>query len=157
MSLSYDLPATADTFRCGILSSKLAAIFERRPGTRISEAEQPDVLFAANLVREILNGAKTLSDRSAVAGVTADGIRSLGLALNPLERLARSSEGNNPNDEKIVTLLSLIYDALNRASTDSLIPEEGEVVSVVHDFFGFLADAMLSNIGRSRERISPNS
>lgn len=157
MSLSYDLPATADTFRCGILSSKLAAIFDRRPGARISEAERPDVRAAASLVREILNGAKTLSDRSAVTGVTAEGIRSLGLALNPLGRLARLAEGNNPSDETILILLSRIHDALNKASASSAIPEEGELASVVRDFFGFLADAMLSNIGRSRDRVSPNS
>ena len=157
MSLSYDLPATADTFRCGILSSKLAAIFDRKPGTEIFDVERANVLAAANLVREILNGAQTLSDRSAVTSVTADGIRSLGLALNPLERLARLSQGNSPTDETILTLLSQIYDTLHQVSTSSVIPDEGEVTRVVRDFFGFLADAMLSNIGRSRDRISANS
>lgn len=153
MSLSYDLPATADTFHCGILSSKLAALFALKPGATIPEANRQDVLAAASLVREILNGAKTLSDRSAVTGVTADGIRSLGLALNPLGRLARLSEGNTPSDEKILTLLSQIYDTLNQASASSSIPEEAELVSVVRNFFGFLADAMLSNIGRSRDHL----
>jgi len=157
MSLSYDLPAKAETFHFGILSSKLAAIFDRKPGTEISGADRPDILAAASLVGEILNGARTLSDRSAVTGVTSDGIRSLGLALNPLERLARLSQGINPTDEAIVTLLSRIYETLNQASVSSRIPEEGEVASVVRTFFGFLADAMLSNIGRSRDRISPSS
>ena len=157
MSQSYDLPATAETFRCGILSSKLAAIFDRKPGTEISEADRPDVLAAASLVREILNGAKTLSDRSAVTGVTSDGIRSLGLALNPLGRLARLSQEINPTDETILTLLSRIYDTLHQASVSSVLPQEAELTSVVRDFFGFLADAMLSNIRRSRDRISPNS
>ncbi len=157
MSQSYDLPATAETFRCGILSSKLAAIFGREAGAEISEADRPDVLAAANLVREILNGAKTLSDRSAVTGVTSDGIRSLGLALNPLGRLARLSHGANPTDETILVLLSRIFDTLNKASVSSVIPDEAELTSVVRDFFGFLADAMLSNIGRSRDRISQTS
>jgi len=157
MSLSYELPATADIFRCGILSSKLAAMFDRKPGTEISEADRPNVIAAANLVHEILNGAKTLSDRGAVTGVTSDGIRSLGLALNPLERLARLSEGVSPTDETILALLSRIYDTLHQASVSSAIPQEGELTSVVRDFFGFLADAMLSNIGRARDRSSPNS
>ena len=157
MSLSYDLPATAETFRCGILSSKLAALFDRKPGTEISEADRPEVLAAARLVQEILNGAKTLSDRSAVTGVTSDGIRSLGLALDPLGRLTRLSQGTSPTDETILTLLSRIYDTLHQASVSSALPEKGELTSVVRDFFGFLADAMLSNIGQSRDRISPNS
>jgi len=157
MSLSNDLPTTADAFRCGILSSKLAAIFDRKPGANISEADRSDILAAASLVGEILNGAKTLSDRSAVKGVTADGIRSLGLALSPLERLARLSHGTRPSDETILTLLSKIHDTLNRAAVSDVIPKESELTSVVRDFFGFLADAMLSNIGRSRDRLSPNS
>jgi hypothetical protein len=89
--------------------------------------------------------------------VTSDGIRSLGLALNPLERLARLSEGTSPTDETILILLSRIYDTLNQASASSVIPEEGEPTLVVRDFFGFLADAMLSNIGRPRDRISQHS
>jgi hypothetical protein len=157
MSLSQDLPGTADTFRCGILSSKLAAIFDRKQGKEISETDRSDVLAAASLVREILNGAKTLSDRSAVTGVTSDGIHSLGLALNPLGRLARLSQGISPTDETILTLLSRIYDTLYKVSGSCVIPEEGELTSIVRNFFGFLADAMLSNIGRSRDWTSPNS
>ena len=118
MSLSYDLPTTADTFRCGILSSKLAALFDCNPGPEISEAVRTDVIAGAGLVKKILNVAST---------------------------------------ETILTLLSRIYDTLHQATVSSVIPEKDELASVVRDFFGFLADAMLSNIGRSRDRISPNS
>jgi antitoxin component HigA of HigAB toxin-antitoxin module len=157
MSLSYDLPATADAFRCGILSSKLAAIFDRTPGTGISETDLPEVLAAASLVREILNGAKTLSERNTIKGVTAEGIRSLGIALTPLRRLARLSKENSPSDETILTLLSRIHDALDQAAASAVIPKHVELATVVRDFFGFLADALLSNIGRSRDRTFPSS
>ena len=155
MSVSYELPAMADAFRCGILSSKVAAIFNRKPGKEIAKIEHADVVSAANLVLQILKGAKTLSDRSAVTGVTADGIRSFGIALNPLERLVRASHGNSPSDDAILSLLSSIHDTLEQSAASLTIPEQVERAAVVRDFFGFLADALLSNIGRSRDQISP--
>ena len=140
MSLTYELDKTAENFRCGILASKISALLDRPAGGVITPIDQKDVRAALEAIQEILSGAQTLSSGRSVGGATPQSIRSLRIALNPLERMQQDG-----TSEDLVALLRSIERGLSSLSARNSIPEQNDDLRKAKAFFGIVADSVLSS------------
>jgi len=95
MRRTLHLSSTAETFDRGVLASRLASLVAQPRGHAISETDRSDVTAAIALVSELLSGMKGLSNKNSINDASARGIKSLGLALTPLEELRNSAERCN--------------------------------------------------------------
>jgi hypothetical protein len=146
MGSSYELALTANTVDHGVLAAKVASLLSEKG----QPLEQPNISVvdtAADLVRDILAGARTLTD-DAYAGASAQGISSLGFALSPLERLRLHCGYANDADDIVIQLLSRILEALQRIKRDAVVPLSNENADLAESFFDFLADSLLSSLNR---------
>jgi hypothetical protein len=147
MSLTRQLDSTAQEFKYGLLASKLSALLSRMEGSAISHSDHKDIEFAIRCVREHLNGAQVLYKGMTIAGVTAGSIKSLGLALSPLEKLIG---GSVPSDKAIIDILTDIEKTLVELSKANVIPSADKHFNLTRSFFSLMADSILSSINRAR-------
>lgn len=140
MSLTYELDKVAENFRCGILASQIAALLNRPAGGSITGSDQKIISSALQAIKEILSGARTLSSGQSIGGVTPQSIRSLRIALNPLERMQQ--EGTS---EDLVALMGSIEQGLSDLSVANTIPQLNEDLRKAQAFFGIVADSVLSS------------
>jgi len=146
---TLNLSSTAETFDRGVLASRLASLVARPTGQTISKTDQSDVTAAIVLISELLSGVKGLSSRSSVSDASARGIKSLGLALSPLEKLRYSLRGpDQPSD--VAEVLSVIKRVLSRLRHESSVPAKNQELRVTEMFFASLADSLLSSLSRVR-------
>jgi hypothetical protein len=147
MSLTRQLDSTAQDYKYGLLASKLSALLSRKSGSPISEPDHKDIEAAIGCVRDHLHGAQVLYSGMSIAGVTAGSIRSLGFALNPLEKLIGNSA---PSDKVIIDILSEIEKALVELGELTEIPAQTGKLILARNFFSLVADSLLSSINHSR-------
>ena len=101
------------------------------------------------LVSELLSGVKGLSSRNSINDASARGIKSLALALTPLEKLRNSLRGpDQPSD--VAEVLSAIKRVLLRLRHESSVPAKNQELKVTEMFFASLADSLLSSLSRAR-------
>lgn len=146
MSLTYELDKTAENFKCGILASKISALLDRASGTSITSGDRKDLEAALQIIKEILSGAQTLASGRSVGGATPQSIRSLRLALNPLEKMQQRGTSDD-----LVKLIRSIENALTRLANSSSIPEQNSELLLAKSFFGMIADSILSSFQNTRD------
>ncbi len=147
MSLTYELDATAHSLKCGLLASKTSALLSRGPGEPLSASDKKVIEAATQCIRQVTKGAETLSSGQSTAGVTSDAIRSLGFALNPLERVIGKGATSN---EAIIEVLSQMEAALVDLVGAEVMPQYKNELALTREFFAFVADSLLSSLNRSR-------
>jgi hypothetical protein len=146
---TLNLSTTAATFDRGVLASRLASLVARPTGHAISETDRSDVAAAMVLISELLSGVKGLSSRDSINDASARGIKSLGLALTPLEELRNSLRGpDQPSD--VTEVLSAIKRVLSQLLRESSVPTKNQELKVTEMFFASLADSLLSSLSRVR-------
>lgn len=149
MRRTLNLSATAATFDRGVLASRLASLVARPTGHAISETDRNDVAAAMVLISELLSGVRGLSNKNSINGASARGIKSLGLALSPLEKL-RNSLGHPDQPTDVIDVLSAIKRVLSELRHRSSVPARNQELKVTEMFFASLADSLLSSLSRDR-------
>jgi hypothetical protein len=143
------LSSTAETFDRGVLASRLASLVAQPRGHTISEAERSDVTEAIALISELLSGVKGLANKNSITDASARGIKSLGLALTPLQKL-RSSLGGPDQASDVTDVLSAIKRVLSQLRSNSAVPRKNQELELTAMFFASLADTLLSSLNRDR-------
>jgi hypothetical protein len=143
------LSSTAETFDRGVLASRLASLVAQPRGHAISETDRSDVTAAIALISELLSGVKGLSNKNSINDASARGIKSLGLALTPLEKL-RNSLGSPDQPGDVTEVLSAIKRVLSELRSNSAVPRKNQELIVTEMFFASLADTLLSSLNRDR-------
>lgn len=147
MSLTFELDTTALTLNCGILASKTSAILSEPSGRTLNPDDLRLLEEATKCLRDLIDGGETLSSGRSTAGVTPQSIKSLGLALNPLERLCKAKPVTN---EAAIKVLSQMEETLNLLITKKKIEQQSPEIDMTRDFFAFVADSLLSSLNRAR-------
>ncbi len=154
MGLTYELDVTAEAFNWGLLAAKVSTILRRHSGIQLSPDEKNTLRAGLLAIQQLLDGAKTLHSGHSVSGVTAESIKSLGLALTPLQQLQRLCGKGATSDEGIISLLSSMMTALHYALESSALPDKTPEIHMTEKFFSFVADRTLSSLNRSHWTIT---
>lgn len=149
MSLTYELDTTADAFSWGLLAAKASAILRRPAGAALESDDKETLGRALHMIKQLLNGANTLHSGHSVSGVTAESIKSLGLALTPLQQLQHICGSGATSDETIIALLGKMATALTHAVDSPSLPNKTHDSELTETFFSFVADRTLSSLNRS--------
>ena len=150
MRRTLHLSSTAETFDRGVLASRVASLAARPAGHTITTTDRSDLAAATALISELLSGVKGLSNKDSVTDSSARGIKSLGLALTPLEKL-RSSLGGSDQPSDVTEVLSAIKRVLLQLRHESRIPNNSPELKVTEMFFASIADSLLSSLSRIRQ------
>ena len=145
-----DLAATAQDFERGILASKVAGILARPKGRGINRADLTDLDAARRLVLEMLSGAETIQSKQSAAHVTAQSIKSLGVALSPLAMVHRLRESAPMSEHAVLEMLEAMSMALADLHRRRSIPASTKGMEIARAFFTLLADSILSSLNRRR-------
>ena len=149
MSLTYELDATADAFSWGLLAAKVSGILQRPTGFSLGQEEKETLKGALRIITQLLDGAKTLHSGHSMAGVTSESIKSLGLALTPLQQLQSICGTGATSDENIIALLGSMANALPQVIDSPTLPEKTHESELTATFFSYVADRTLSSLNRS--------
>lgn len=150
MTLTYELDATAETYKTGLFASRISAVLDRAPGSALSEPDRQLIKAAMQSVRDLLLGAETLHPGHSVSGATANSIKSLGMALPPLQSLQKLSGQRVTSDEVIISYLTKMEAALSELAGNETLPTLSDELSLAREFFGVVADTLLSSLSKGR-------
>ena len=145
MGSSHDLAVTASIIDRGVLAAKVASLLAAQPGQPLRPSEVQAIGNAADMVHEILAGARTITGEG-FAGASAQGVISLGFALTPLEHLRMHCEKKTGSDDSIVKLLTEIHSTLEKIAKQELNHTAESSRVLAKQFFDFLADSLLSSL-----------
>lgn len=149
MGLTYELDVTADAFSWGLLAAKVSTILRRPSGIPLSTDDKDTLRAAHKTIQQLLDGANTLHSGHSVSGVTSDSIKSLGLALTPLQQLQHLCGKGATSDEQIISLLGSMMTALHVVVESPTLPVQTQEIHLTETFFSFVADRTLSSLNRS--------
>ena len=147
MSLRNQVDSTAQDFKYGLLASKLCAVLSKAEGTQITPSDRMVIESAEKCVQNHLEGAQALYCGKTVAGLNASSIKSLNLALSPLEKLIGTA---SLSDQTIIQFLNEIVSSLKEVKNLSTIPPETDQIALTKKFFSLVGDSLLYWINRSR-------
>jgi hypothetical protein len=151
MGTLEEFSTAAQSFDQGVLSARLTSILSRGRGAVLSDEDRARIEDARQLILDVLGGAQTIaSDSTGTSRATARSIKTLGVALNPLERLQASFGHGAISDQSIVDLLSDMAAMLESISGAEVLPEPTTAMRTTVCFFEFLSDAILASLNRSQ-------